>query len=230
MADTGKDKKKKEEKEGGSSDKKGGGNVFDQGNELLLEQAERARSDLGAIDHINPGSSMLSRAQRDLEDEKKKRDSEDEAAEAALRHQAVMARDSVCVLMQQMMGNPKEMQALAAITDRRAAAVQLIEALAPMMTDDELDALAAYDHEDLTYRMIISAEAYEEVGALSAQALKFGAFATVLWEMAYEQLQLVSMDKRREEQEGGEVNTDPMRMVMMHLINYIRMNRSSARL
>lgn len=226
-----KEKKKKDEKEGkGGGDKGGGGNVFDQGNELLLEQANRARSDLGAIDYINPGSSMLSRAQRDLEDEKKKRDSEDEAAEAALRHQAVLARDKVCVLMQQMMGDPRQMEAMASITDRRAQAVQLIEALAPMLTDTELDALAGYDHEDITYRIIISAEAFEEVGNLSAQALKFGAFATVLWELAYEQLQMVSMDKRKEEQADGLVNTEPTRLVMMNLINLIRMSRSSSRL
>ena len=66
----GKDKKKdKEEKGGGKGGGGKGGNVFDQGNELLLEHTEIARTELGAIDHVQPGSSMLSRAERGLEDQ-----------------------------------------------------------------------------------------------------------------------------------------------------------------
>jgi hypothetical protein len=234
VADSGKDKKKKKGGKGGSGKGGGGGsNVFDQGNELLLSHAESARMELGAVDHISPGSSMLSRAERQYEAEKDQRDDKDEAAEAALREESVQARDQVCLLMQQMMADPKEMQALASIGDRKAAAVQLIESLALKLTDLELDALAAYDHEDITYRMIISAEAYQEVKQLSAQALKFGAFATVLWELAYEQMQMVSMPSKRkkaEEEEGSGFNTEPTRQWMTSTMNYILMARSSDRL
>ncbi len=223
------EKKKKKGGKGGSGGGGGGSNAFDQGNELLLSHAEAARTELGAVDHLSPGSSMLSRAERQFEAEKERREDEDEAAEAALREEAVMARDQVCLLMQQMMSNPQEMQALASIGDRKAAAVQLVESLALQLTDLELDALAGYDHEDITYRLIISAEAFQEVKQLSAQALKFGAFATVLWELAYEQMQMVSMNvaRKNEEEEEALVNTDPTRKWMTATMNYILMARSS---
>ena len=233
MADSGKEEKKKKGGKGGSGGGGGGGggNAFDQGNELLLTHAEAARTELGAVDHISPGSSMLSRAERQYEAEKEKREDEDEAAEAALREEAVLARDQVCLLMQQMMADPKEMQALASIGDRKAAAVQLIESLAMKLTDLELDALAGYDHEDITYRMIISAEAFQEVKQLSAQALKFGAFATVLWEIAYEQMQMVTMGGGRGEEEGeATIDTAPTRKWMTATMNFILMARSSDRL
>ncbi len=230
MAD--KDKKKEQ---GGAGKKEGsgkGGNVFDSGNQLLLEHAEASRSALGAVDHISPGSSMLDSAEKTLEQEKQKRESEDEAAEAALRKEAVLGRDKVVVLMQQLMTNPDEMQALASIPDRMAAATQIIETLAPLMKDSELDALAAYDHDDMTYRMIIAAEAYQEVKEFSAQALKFGAFGTVLWQLALDELAKVSIaiKKKEEEEEGASYNTEGVRTAMMAMIGYIRLVRSSDRL
>jgi len=234
VADSSKDKKKEKQGGKGGSGKGGGGggSVFDQGNELLLTHAETARTELGAVDHISPGSSMLSRAEKVYESEKEKRDDKDEAAEAALRQESVLARDQVCLIMQQMMSDPKEMQALASIGDRKAVAVQLIESLALKLTDIELDALAGYDHEDITFRMIISAEAYQEVKQLSAQAMKFGAFATVLWELAYEQIQMVTMPagRKKDEEEEGALNTAPTRQWMTSTMNYILMARSSDRL
>lgn len=227
------DKDKRKEKGGGGKKKGGGGsgNVFDSGNELLLEHAEMTRTELGAMDHINPGSSMLTQAEKTFEAEKEKRESEDEAAEAALRTEAVLARDMVMVLMQQLLTDPDEMQALASIPDRMAAATQLIETLAPMLSDEELDALAAYDHDDMTYRMIISAEVFQEVKQLSAQALKFGGFATVLWQLAYDELSKVSMAvKKKEEEEEERYSTDGIRSAFMAMIGYMRMVRSSDRL
>jgi len=225
-------KKKQEKKQGskGGSEGAGGGNVFDQGNEKLLRHAEMARTELGAIDHISPGSSMLSRAEKEYEKKKEKVD-EEVAAEMALRHESILARDKLVLLMKQMMTDEKEMQALASIGDRKAAAVQLIESMALKLTDMELDALAAYDHEDITFRMIISAEAFQEVKQLSAQALKFGAFATVLWELAYEQMQMVSMNvkKKKDEEEGG-YDLESTRSWMVSTMELIWQARSVDRL
>jgi hypothetical protein len=227
------DKDKKKE-QGGSGKKKGGGggggNVFDQGNELLLEHAEAARVELQAVEEIPPGSSMLDRAEKTFEEEKEKRESEDEAAQAALRSEAVLARDKVIALMQQMMTNPDEMQALASIPDRGAAATQILETLAPMLTDAELDALAAYDHDDMTYRMIIDAETYQEVKQLSAEALKFGAFGTVLWQLAFEELAKVSIATKKKDEEEDSFHTEGVQSAMMSMIAFMRMVRSSDRL
>ena len=189
-----------------------------------------ARTELGAIDHISPGSSMLSRAEKEYEKKKEKVD-EEVAAEMALRHESILARDKLVLLMKQMMTDEKEMQALASIGDRKAAAVQLIESMALKLTDMELDALAAYDHEDITFRMIISAEAFQEVKQLSAQALKFGAFATVLWELAYEQMQMVSMNvkKKKDEEEGG-YDLESTRSWMVSTMELIWQARSVDRL
>ncbi len=232
MAESSK-KKKKKGNQGGAGKRKANDNIFDQGNDLLLSHAEKARAELGAIDSISAGSSMLSRAERVYDVESEKRDDQDEAAEAALRSQAVLARDKVALLMRQMMQDPKEMQAMASIGDRKACALQLIESLALKLTDIEMDSLAGYDHDDITFRMIISAEAYQEVKQLTAQACKFGAFATVLWELAYEQMQMVSMPSRRkkdEEEEGGGFNTESTIQWMTATAAFILMARSSDRL
>jgi len=228
-----KDQKKDEQGQGKKASKKKSGNVFDQGNGLLLQHAEDSRTKLGALDHISPGSSMLDRAEKNLEKEREKREGEDEAAQAALRTEAVRARDKVVVLMQQILTDQDAMQAIASIRDPHVAAIQIIEQIAPYLKDTELDALAAYDHDDLTYRLIIASEAYQEVKELSPQALKFGAFATVLWQMAVDELERYQLArKKKEEEEEEDVLYDiiPVKECMTKIIGYIRLVRSSDRL
>ena len=228
-----KEQKKEEKGQGKKGSGKKSGNVFDSGNGLLLEHAEDARSKLGAMDHISPGSSMLDRAEKNMEKEREKQEGEDEAAQAALRREAVHARDKVVVLMQQLMSDQDRMQAIASFRDPHAAAAQLLEQLAPFMKDSELDALAAYDHDDLTFRMIIASEAFQEVKELSPQALKFGAFATVLWQMAVDELERYQLAKKKvddEEEEEVIYDTTPIREMTMKVIGYIRLVRSSDRL
>jgi len=228
-----KDQKKDEQGSGKKSGKKKSEDVFDQGNGLLLEHAEDARTKLGAMDHISPGSSMLDRAERTLEKEKEKRESEDEAAQAALRGEAVRARDKAVVLMQQLVSDQDRLQAIAQFKNPSDAAMQLIEQIAPFMKDAELDALAAYDHDDLTYRLIIDSEAFMQVKELSPQALKFGAFATVLWQMAVDELERYSLARKKvddEEEEAVIYDTMPIRESIMKMIGFIRLVRSSDRL
>ena len=112
----------------------------------------------------------------------------EQRAEEVLKTEALEARDEIILRLQQLVTNPDKLQAIQGAQTLGEAGRHVIEMVSAGMSEADLAALAAYDHDDLLSGKILSPESHLETRGLSAQARRMGAFAPILWEMATDQL------------------------------------------
>ncbi|MCA9492179.1 MAG: hypothetical protein KC621_19740 [Myxococcales bacterium] len=167
----------------------GKSDVFDKmGNEALLAKVAQVEAETGKETPLESKKDLLEQAQQNMAQNQQKVPEPEQRAEVALRAEALEARDEIILRLQQMSGTPDQLQAVQGANSLGEASAKVIELLCAGMAEQDLTALAAYDHDDLLTGKILSPESHLETRGLSANARRLGAFAPALWELVSEQL------------------------------------------
>jgi hypothetical protein len=150
----------------------------------------------------------------------------DELVQEALRDHALDSRDEVIHLLQRLMTSPREIDVIAAVD-----AIQLVEYLAEMIAEPEdLYALAAYDHADITSRIIVTDEAANMDRYLTPMARMMGGFAQILFQLVIDEFAVHPMPdtSQLEEREAMKSRREHTRPILFNILNFLRLVRSSA--
>lgn len=159
--------------------------------------------------------------------------------EDATRRNALRSRDEVIFLLQQLMNDEGELRTVLTSTDPAAIAVQLVEYLAVMLVDfSDLYSLAAYDHADITQKIVVTDEALNIQRILSPLALKMGGFSSVMYQLVLNELAMHPMTPAGQVAaapgSAGDPAADPasstpkFKQNVFSLINQFRLFRTSA--
>lgn len=226
-ADRGKKQKKGKGKKGLT--REGAKNVFDtHGNEFLLDQTDSAMrgQDTTDLDEDEAKSPALAAA---MEQEEEKEEDQDEGKkdEHALKREAAIraleARQWVCLYMQQMQTKGEEMRMMAELSPEMQA-TQVLEYLGEMMSDEQLAALASYDHKDITRRFIVKGQAIKESFRVKPRTLHLGAFGPVLWQVVFQSMQTQGVQEQinAAKESGTEIGSKAVAKRLNYTINFLR--------
>jgi hypothetical protein len=237
MAD--RDQKKSELLEGQSGKTAGAkSNVFDRmGNQALREKVAEVEAQSGTTLSKQSEKDVLAQASQKLAKSEQKEADPTLRAEEALRAEALEARDEVILRLQQMSGSPDQLQAVQSASSMGQASAQVVETLVSGMAEQDLAALAAYDHDDLLTGKILSPESWLETRGLSTQAQRLGAFAPALWQLVTDQLEQAGVAFEEDGAQGAtasatasvDASGDPRNLSgpLLRVANQLRAARSS---
>ncbi|MCB9689656.1 MAG: hypothetical protein H6738_16160 [Alphaproteobacteria bacterium] len=185
----------------------GKSDVFDKmGNEALLAKVAQVEAETGKETPLESKKDLLEQAQQKMAQNQQKVPEPEQRAEVVLKAEALEARDEIVLRLQQMSGTPDQLQAVQGAKSLGEASAKVIELLCNGMAEQDLAALAAYDHDDLLSGKILSPESHLETRGLSANARRLGAFAPALWQLVADQL--VAAGLSFGEQDASVVNTE----------------------
>jgi hypothetical protein len=214
-----------------------------EGQDIMDEKLEAARSSFGAAPFDGAGLSTVHeriRANLEVKDivEARQQGRLEELIDEAMRTNALDARDEVIFLLQQVMNDQGELKTILTSSDPASIAIQMIEYLSVMLVDlGDLYSLAAYDHGDILRKIVIDDEAINVQRKLSPLALRMGGFSSVMYQLVVNELAVRPLSAGTGSQ--GQANEaaaaeDPGMMApsfrtnLYSLINQFRLFRTSA--
>lgn len=213
------------------------------GQELIGKKVEASLTEVGAAKLDSTGLGLISDrllSELDSKDivEAKQEGKLEQLVDHAIRQSALRSRDEVIFLLQQLMSDEGELKTILTSSDPGTIAIQMIEYLSVMLVDfSDLYALAAYDHHEITQKIVITDDALNMQRMLSPLALKMGGFSTVLYQLVVNELAvhpLASNTPATAAQDGSLAAEDPMtnapkfRQNLFSLVNQLRLYRTQA--
>lgn len=162
-------------------------NVFDtSGNDGIKAKIAEVEAETG--NSAQAKQTLLDKVSHNAEQHQNGAHDPETATRQALKTEAVAARDEVILQVQMLSSNADLLHQLQNCESVFQASTAVVEMVAQNVSDDDMAALAAYDHHDLVQGKVLSPESHLETRGVSAQARKMGGFVPILWQMVTDQM------------------------------------------